>query len=111
MKRQGTKEGTGVSRIDIACDDRAGHLSMDNVLNKIQTNEVNSRMTARSTGISFNGIQCSGATAYISVPSSNFRVRVYDKDEQLDMDSESPIVCFIEILFIITTTNRQRKSQ
>jgi DNA relaxase NicK len=68
-----------VSRIDIACDDRAGHLNMDDVLNKVQANELNSRMTTRSTVISFNGQERSGATAYIGAPSSSFRVRIYDK--------------------------------
>lgn len=68
-----------VSRIDIACDDRAGHLNMDDVLNKVQANEVNSRMTKRSTVISFNGTERSGATAYIGAASSDFRVRIYDK--------------------------------
>ena len=68
-----------VSRIDIACDDRAGHLDMDAVLTKTQTNEVNSRMTARSTVISFDGKERSGATAYLGAASSAFRVRIYDK--------------------------------
>lgn len=68
-----------VSRIDIACDDRAGHLNMDDILNKVQTNEVNSRMAKRSTVISFDGTQRNGATAYIGAPSSSFRVRIYDK--------------------------------
>jgi len=68
-----------VSRIDIACDDRAGHLDMDVILTKTQTNEVNSRMTKRSTVISFDGTQCNGATAYLGAASSDFRVRIYDK--------------------------------
>jgi DNA relaxase NicK len=68
-----------VSRIDIACDDRAGHLNVDDVLNKVQANELNSRMTTRSTVISFNGQERSGATAYLGAPSSSFRVRIYDK--------------------------------
>lgn len=68
-----------VSRIDIACDDRAGYLDMDAILTKTQTNEVNSRMTKRSTVVSFDGTQCNGATVYIGAPSSSFRVRIYDK--------------------------------
>lgn len=68
-----------VSRIDIACDDHAGYLDMDDILGKVQTNEVNSRMSKRSTVISFDGTQRSGATAYIGAPSSDFRVRIYDK--------------------------------
>lgn len=68
-----------VSRIDIACDDRAGYLDMDAILTKTQTNEINSRMTKRSTVVSFDGTQCNGATVYIGAPSSSFRVRIYDK--------------------------------
>lgn len=68
-----------VSRIDIACDDRAGYLDMDAILTKTQTNEVNSRMTKRSTVISFDGTQRNGATVYIGASSSSFRVRIYDK--------------------------------
>ena len=68
-----------VSHIDIACDDRAGYLNMDAILTKIQTNEVNSRMTKRSTVVSFDGTQRNGATVYIGAPSSSFRVRIYDK--------------------------------
>lgn len=68
-----------VSRIDIACDDRAGYLDMDAILTKTQTNEVNSRMIKRSTVISFDGTQRNGATVYIGAPSSSFRVRIYDK--------------------------------
>jgi len=72
-------EGANVSRLDIACDDHAGYLSMDDVLCKVQENEINSRMTARSVVVSFNGTQRSGATVYIGAPSSDFRVRIYDK--------------------------------
>ncbi len=68
-----------VSRIDIACDDRAGYLDMDNILTKTQANEINSRMTKRSTVISFDGTQRNGATAYLGAASSSFRVRIYDK--------------------------------
>jgi len=79
-------EGANVSRIDIACDDRAGYLSMDDVLSKVQANEVNSRMTSRSTVISFDGSRRSGATAYIGAPSSVFRVRIYDKALEQGID-------------------------
>ncbi len=72
-------DGANVSRLDIACDDRAGYLSMDDVPGKVQANEVNSRMTARSAVVSFNGTRRNGATAYIGAASSDFRVRIYDK--------------------------------
>jgi len=72
-------EGANVSRIDIACDDHVGYLNMDDILTKFGTNEINSRMTARSTVISFDGTRRNGATAYLGAPSSAFRVRIYDK--------------------------------
>ena len=68
-----------VSRIDIACDDREGYLCMDDVVRKVQDNEVNSRMTKRSVVVSFNGTQRNGSTVYIGAESSDFRVRIYDK--------------------------------
>lgn len=75
-----------VTRLDIACDDHAGHLDTDDILDKVQKNEVNSRMTKRSTAISFDGTQRAGATAYIGAPSSDFRVRIYDKALEQGVD-------------------------
>lgn len=72
-------EGANVSRIDIACDDRDGYLDMEEIVHKIQSNEVNSRMTKRSVVVSYVGTQRDGSTVYIGAPSSDFRVRIYDK--------------------------------
>ena len=68
-----------VSRIDIACDDREGYLCMDDIVRKVQANEVNSRMTRRSVMVSFDGTRRSGSTVYIGAASSDFRIRIYDK--------------------------------
>jgi len=68
-----------VSRLDIACDDRSGLLCMDDIIAKTQSNEINSRMTARSVVVSYNGTQRNGSTVYIGASSSDFRVRIYDK--------------------------------
>ena len=35
-----------ISRIDIACDDREGYLCIDDIVRKVQDNEVNSRIAA-----------------------------------------------------------------
>ena len=40
-------------RIDVACDDREGFLDMDEIVQKIQTNQVNSRMTLMTWAASF----------------------------------------------------------
>ena len=72
-------ETANVSRIDIACDDREGFLNMEEIVEKVQASEINSRMTKRSVIVSFDGTQRSGSTIYLGAPSSDFRVRIYDK--------------------------------
>jgi DNA relaxase NicK len=72
-------ETANVSRIDIACDDRKGFLNMEEIVEKVQANEINSRMTKRSVIVSFDGTQRSDSTMYLGAPSSDFRVRIYDK--------------------------------
>ena len=72
-------ESANVSRIDIACDDHSGFLDMDRIVEKVQANELNSRMTKRSVVVSYDGTQRNGSTVYIGAPSSDFRVRIYDK--------------------------------
>ena len=72
-------ENAHISRLDIACDDRQGHLDMSSIIRKVQENEVNSRMTRRSVVVAYDGAHQSGATAYIGAPSSDFRIRIYDK--------------------------------
>ena len=73
------EETANISRIDIACDDREGHLDMEEIVGKVMSNEINSRMAKRSIVASFDGVQRSGSTVYIGAPSSDFRVRIYDK--------------------------------
>ncbi len=81
-------ESANISRIDIACDDREGYLCMDDIVRKVQDNEVNSRMTRRSVVVSYNGTQRSGSTVYIGAESSDFRVRIYDK--ALEQGTDGP---------------------
>lgn len=75
-----------VSRIDIACDDRSGALDMNEIIRKVQDNEINSRMTKRSVVVSYDGVQRGGSTVYIGAPSSDFRVRIYDKAAEQGFD-------------------------
>lgn len=68
-----------VSRVDIACDDREGYLDMEQVIQKTQQNDINSRMTKRQVVVSFDGTERNGSSVYIGAPSSDFRIRIYDK--------------------------------
>ena len=79
-------EDANISRIDIACDDREGHLSMDDIVRKVQGNEINSRLSRRTLYQSYNGTQNAGITAYIGAPSSDFRIRIYDKAAESGTD-------------------------
>ena len=72
-------ENVNISRIDIACDDKAGYLDMDEIINKTRDNAINSRMTKRSVVVSYDGTQRSGSTVYIGSEKSDFRIRIYDK--------------------------------
>lgn len=77
-----------VSRIDLACDDHDGALDMDVIVDAAVNNNINSRMAKRQIVQSFDGTQRNGTTVYLGAPSSNFRVRIYDKaKEQGDMVS------------------------
>lgn len=68
-----------ISRIDVACDDREGYLCMDDIVQAVQENTINSRLMKRTLYLGYNGEGRSGTTVYIGSPSSDFRVRIYDK--------------------------------
>ena len=52
---------------------------MSEIVRKVQENGINSRMTKRSVVVSYDGTQQNGSTVYIGAPSSDFRIRIYDK--------------------------------
>ena len=79
-------ETANVSRIDIACDDREGYLNMDEIIDRTRSNEINSRLLRRIINFSLNGKDKAGATVYIGAPSSDFRVRIYDKALEQGVD-------------------------
>ena len=79
-------EAANVSRIDIACDDREGYLNMDEIIDRTRSNEINSRLLRRTINFSLNGKDKAGATVYIGAPSSDFRVRIYDKALEQGVD-------------------------
>jgi DNA relaxase NicK len=77
-----------VSRVDLACDDHDGVLSMSTIVDSCMANNLNTRMQKRQIVQSFDGTQNAGTTVYLGSPSSDFRVRIYDKaKEQGDFTS------------------------
>lgn len=75
-----------VSRLDVACDDHDGLLDMDVIVRKIRNNEINTRMRNRSLCMSMSGDKMTGTTVYIGAPSSDFRIRIYDKAAEQEAD-------------------------
>ena len=71
FRRLSADESANISRIDIACDDRDGILDMEQIVEKVRSNEINSRMTKRSIVVSYDGTQRSGSTVYTGAPSSS----------------------------------------
>lgn len=71
-----------VSRIDIACDDHDGVLDLDVIVDCVMHNDVNTRMQKRQVVLSYDGLDRNGTTVYFGAPSSNFRVRIYDKAKE-----------------------------
>lgn len=72
-------EGAHVTRLDVACDEREGALDMDTIIDRVQDNDINSRLKKRQVVYSYDGKSRNGATVYIGAPSSSFRLRIYDK--------------------------------
>lgn len=69
-----------VSRIDVACDDKAGVLDMALMGRKaVDLHEFNSRMTNAVDYREKHGKEWAGHSVYIGSEKSSFRLRLYDK--------------------------------
>ena len=86
FQRLTADETANVSRIDIACDDREGYLDMERIIDKTRSNGINSRLKKRRIYDGFDGTQKDGSTVYIGAPSSDFRIRIYDKALEQGVD-------------------------
>lgn len=83
-----------VSRIDVACDDFDGLLDMDLIISFTRRNDIRSRMMKRQIVESLNGKDHAGSTVYIGSPSSETRVRIYDKKAEQELsDIEHWVRC------------------
>lgn len=86
-----------VSRLDLACDDRQGYLNMETLVEKVRLNEINSRISKRTVMQQFDGLERSGSTVYLGSPSSEFRVRIYDKA----LEQETPDTHWIRVEMVL----------
>lgn len=79
---------TNLTRIDIAVDDHSGLLEMDTIATKVERGEIRTRLRSKTE---LRGLaDTEGHTVYLGAPSSNTRIRIYDKQAQ--MQTVSPWV-------------------
>ncbi|MCD8017390.1 MAG: replication initiation factor domain-containing protein [Oscillospiraceae bacterium] len=72
-----------ISRLDVACDDRAGLLDVENIVELRKKGAINSRLRKSTLIDNMDGIQYEGLGVYFGSPQSNFRIRIYDKALQM----------------------------
>lgn len=82
-------ERVNVSRVDLALDDTQGLLDLDVICNCVELNNINSRIRKRSYTLSWDGQHPTGKTVYIGAPSSDFRMRIYDKAKEMYQPGEA----------------------
>lgn len=75
-----------ISRLDIACDEKEGSLNMGTIIDCVNNGEINSRLTKRTVYSQMDGRKNAGQTVYIGAPSSDFRIRIYDKAAEQQID-------------------------
>ena len=79
LSRIDSDKNAHVSRIDIACDDKSGTLDMETIIHQVEENGINSRLAKRRVVYDLDGKRYNGSTVYVGSPSSEFRLRIYDK--------------------------------
>lgn len=71
------------TRIDLALDDHNGHLEMNTLIEYAKHSaNLNSRIRTIEVVSKYEGNLDRGQTLYIGHPSSNFRIRIYDKAKE-----------------------------
>lgn len=75
-----------VSRVDLACDDRAGALDLDDIMQCVDDDAVNTRLQDRSRVVSKRGKVRTGLTQYLGSSKSDFFIRIYDKAAEQGQD-------------------------
>ena len=93
----------GVSRVDIACDDKSGVLDMDTMWDFAKNDSYRTRLVSKSFHESKKGENDGAKTIYFGAPKSLTRIRIYDKaKEHYDPDREPDLYNSHWIRFEIT---------
>ena len=81
-------EDVHITRLDVACDDHAGILDMEELRYRYQEHLIRTRCNKKTFEDGQDGKKEAGKTLYIGSKSSSFRTRIYDKS--LEMGVEGP---------------------
>lgn len=77
-----TDDSVHFSRVDLAIDDMAGQLDLDQICDAVRENRVNSRIRKRTIYQGYDGKSVAGTSVYFGSESSDFRIRFYDKAKE-----------------------------
>jgi DNA relaxase NicK len=83
IRRLVAMANTNITRIDIACDDRAGFLDMQTIWKYAQEDSYRSRMRTKRFFESYKNSNVGAKSVYFGSSSSMFKIRIYDKSAQL----------------------------
>lgn len=75
-------DNVNCTRLDLALDDKDKLLDLDRISDAVESGCVNSRIRKRTIYRGYDGSDRSGTTVYIGAPSSDFRIRFYDKSKE-----------------------------
>ena len=70
------------SRLDIACDDRAGFLDIDTIWEYVRDGKIRTRMKSKTFYEAYKGGMTAAQTLYIGSETSMNRIRIYDKAKE-----------------------------
>lgn len=94
------------TRLDLALDDKDKLLDLDRIADCVESGCVNSRIRKRTIYRGYDGSDRSGTTVYIGAPSSDFRIRFYDKaKEKYNPDDERYYLHWVRLEMVMRGKN------
>ena len=75
-----SREDVNITRLDVACDDRSGILSREDIVDRFSNHGIRSRTKKRMMDI--GEYEEDGFTLYIGSEKSDFRTKIYDKEAE-----------------------------
>ena len=90
IRRLVAMRNVNITRIDVACDDKAGFLDMQTIWKYAQEDSYRTRMRSKRFFESYKNSNVGAKSVYFGSNSSMFKIRIYDKSAQL-YASDNPL--------------------